>query len=441
MQSNELHAYDVVGVGFGPSNLALGIALEELAGAGAPGRISAAFFERQQSLNWHSGMLLPDAKMQVSFLKDLVTFRNPVSQYSFVAYLHASGRLPRFVNNKDFFPTRMEFHNYLEWVAARLPNRVTYSAEVAAIRPVGRTGGPVDQVEVDVRRNTEATTDRIHARNIVVSTGLVPKVPAGVVRGPRIWHSSEFLARYREREPGRLKQVAVLGAGQSGAEIVRFLYDMEPAAEIYAVMSSYGYSIADNTPFANQIFDPDAVDDFYYAPEPSKRIMWEHHKNTNYSVVDSEVIDNIYHRQYQDKLENRTRLNFVNVARLREVAEAGDTLQIAVESMLTGQLNRIDVDLLICATGYEPMNPAAILEELDGYCVRDEENRYCVERDYRVVTSPDLRCGIYFQGGTEHTHGLSSSLLSNIAIRSGEIVESIIRRRGGTVVPVDQLDG
>jgi L-ornithine N5-oxygenase len=41
--------------------------------------------------------------------------------------------------------------------------------------------------------------------------------------------------------------------------------------------------------------------------------------------------------------------------------------------------------------------------------------------------SPEIRCGIYIQGGTEHTHGLSSSLLSNIAVRSGEIANSIAR--------------
>jgi L-ornithine N5-oxygenase len=33
------------------------------------------------------------------------------------------------------------------------------------------------------------------------------------------------------------------------------------------------------------------------------------------------------------------------------------------------------------------------------------------------------------QGGTEHTHGISSSLLSNIAVRTGEIVKSVARYR------------
>lgn len=54
-----------------------------------------------------------------------------------------------------------------------------------------------------------------------------------------------------------------------------------------------------------------------------------------------------------------------------------------------------------------------------------------MERDYRIITAPEMRCGIDLQGGTEHTHGLTSSLLSNIAVRSGEIIDSIVARTAG----------
>jgi lysine/ornithine N-monooxygenase len=43
----EIH--DVVGIGFGPSNLAFAIAVEEL---GAPG-LRALFLERQPKFGWH----------------------------------------------------------------------------------------------------------------------------------------------------------------------------------------------------------------------------------------------------------------------------------------------------------------------------------------------------------------------------------------------------
>ena len=54
-------------------------------------------------------MMLDGAKMQISFLKDLATLRNPSSTYSFISYLHAHGRLATFVNLSTFTPSRVEF--------------------------------------------------------------------------------------------------------------------------------------------------------------------------------------------------------------------------------------------------------------------------------------------------------------------------------------------
>ncbi len=49
-----------------------------------------------------------------------------------------------------------------------------------------------------------------------------------------------------------------------------------------------------------------------------------------------------------------------------------------------------------------------------------------VARDYRVTTETDVTAGIYLQGNTEHSHGISSSLLSTTAVRAGQIVDSIV---------------
>jgi len=46
----------------------------------------------------------------------------------------------------------------------------------------------------------------------------------------------------------------------------------------------------------------------------------------------------------------------------------------------------------------------------------------------RLAGSLRLPGGWYPRGGTEHTPGLSSSLLSNVAVRSGEITKSIRNR-------------
>ncbi|MFD3606410.1 SidA/IucD/PvdA family monooxygenase, partial [Streptomyces sp. NPDC058656] len=101
---------DVLGIGFGPSNLALAIAVEEHNAQVAPEhRIRAGFLERQPSFGWHRGMLIEDATMQVSFLKDLVTMRNPTSDFSFLCFLRERGRMVDFLNAKTMLRIRFVF--------------------------------------------------------------------------------------------------------------------------------------------------------------------------------------------------------------------------------------------------------------------------------------------------------------------------------------------
>lgn len=153
---------DVVGVGFGPSNVGVAIAvLEHNASVPAGRRLTARFVERQESFGWHRGMLLEDATMQVSYLKDLVTLRNPSSSFTFLSYLHDRDRLADFINYGSSFPTRREFHDYLEWAAGRAEQLgrsaggnvgVDYGREVVEVLPIRDDDGEVELLEVVVRR-------------------------------------------------------------------------------------------------------------------------------------------------------------------------------------------------------------------------------------------------------------------------------------------------
>lgn len=427
METSEHEKYDLVGVGFGPSNLSLAIALEEHRAAVPERPVSAAFFERQPTFGWHRNMLLPSAKMQVAFLKDLATFRNPASRFTFVSYLHESGRLAQFTNNVDFFPTRQEFHRYLVWAESKLTDFVTYDSEVTAIRVPAEIGPePADYLQIDIRTGGAART--VNARNVAISTGLVPRVPDHVRLDDRVWHSSEFLAKFHRVNSDELTAVAVVGAGQSAAEITRYFHEELPHAQIYSVLPSYGYTVADATPFANQVFDPGAVDDYYFGTDETRQAFWNYHRNTNYSVVDDELIRDLYQRLYDEDVRMARRLHFRNLTRVRQVTRSGGTVRLALHSLLDGKCQDLLVDAVVLATGYHSMEPSRLLRDLEQYCLRDELGQLRVERDYRLTTVPELPWAIYLQGGTEHTHGLSASLLSNIAVRSGEIAESVIHR-------------
>ncbi|MDQ1050398.1 lysine N(6)-hydroxylase/L-ornithine N(5)-oxygenase family protein [Streptomyces sp. V4I2] len=418
--------HDLIGIGFGPSNVAMAIALSEHnARVGGQEAITAHFFEQQPCFGWHRGMLIDDATMQVSFLKDLVTLRNPTSEFSFLCYLKSKDRLIDFINHKNLFPLRVEFHDYFEWAAAKVDGMVSYGHEVVGVAPVVRDGA-VEHLEVTVRSGEGLAVHR--ARNLVIGTGLRPLMPEGVERGDRVWHNSELLAKVDELEDASPSRFIVVGAGQSAAENVAYLHRRFPRAEVCAVFSRYGYSPADDSSFANRIFDPAAVDEYYAAPDDVKRRLMDYHGNTNYSVVDIDLIDDLYRQMYQEKVLGTERLRFVNVSRLTGVKETPDKVSATVKSLVTGEESSLDADVVVFATGYSPADPIGLLGEVADRCLRDEEGRVHVERDYRIATDPGLRCGIYLQGGTEHTHGITSSLLSNTAIRVGEILDSLLDR-------------
>ncbi|MFI1285663.1 lysine N(6)-hydroxylase/L-ornithine N(5)-oxygenase family protein [Streptomyces sp. NPDC020858] len=418
--------HDFIGIGFGPSNVAMAIAVSEHnARVGGPEAISARFFEQQPSFGWHRGMLIDDATMQVSFLKDLVTLRNPASEFSFLCYLKSNGRLIDFINHKNLFPLRVEFHDYFEWAADKVEDMVSYAHEVVGVTPVTRDG-VVEYLDVTVRSGEGLARHR--ARNLVIGTGLRPVMPDGVERTERVWHNSDLLTKVDALDGSAPSRFVVVGAGQSAAENVAYLHRRFPEAEICAVFSRYGYSPADDSGFANRIFDPAAVDDYFTAPESVKRRLMDYHGNTNYSVVDIDLIDDLYRQSYQEKVLGTERLRFLNVSRLTDVKETPAKVHATVQSLVTGEETPLDADIVVFATGYRPADPLGLLGEVADRCLRDEEGRVRVERDYRIATDPGLHCGIYVQGGTEHTHGITSSLLSNTAVRVGEILDSLLGR-------------
>ncbi|QNA77338.1 lysine N(6)-hydroxylase/L-ornithine N(5)-oxygenase family protein [Streptomyces sp. So13.3] len=418
--------HDLIGIGFGPSNVAMAIALSEHnARVGRQEAVTAHFFEQQPKFGWHRGMLIDDATMQVSYLKDLVSLRNPASEYSFLCYLQSKGRLIDFVNAKNLFPLRVEFHDYFEWAAAKVDDMVSYGHEVIAVEPVVRDG-VVEYLDVTARSGSEVVVHR--ARNLVISTGLRPVMPEGVDRTDRVWHNSELLKKVDGLEGTNPSRFVVVGAGQSAAENVAYLHRRFPEAEVCAVFSRYGYSPADDSSFANRIFDPAAVDEYFTAPDDIKQKLMDYHGNTNYSVVDIDLIDDLYRQAYQERVLGTERLRFINVSRVTGVEETQDNVRATVKSLITGEETTLDADVVVYATGYSQADPVGLLGEVGDRCHRDDQGRIRVERDYRVATHPELRCGIYLQGGTEHTHGITSSLLSNTAIRVGEILQSIIDR-------------
>lgn len=420
--------YDLIGVGFGPANLALAIAMEE-EGNGA----SRLFLEARESPAWHPGMLLEESQIQISVLKDLATLRNPQSRYTFLNYLHEKGRLYEFLNLRDLCPTRYEFDDYLGWVAQSQSRHVRYGREVMAIEPLAQ-GNRVDLLRVVTSRQDTGEIEERLARNVVLATGGVPALPEGMAsiqRGGRVIHTSDFLTRMRQDFPDRSARhrFVVVGSGQSGGELFSYLLDHYPNAEIVAAIRRFAYKPCDDSDFTNEIFFADRVDWLYNLPPEKRRRVLAETGEVNYAVVDRPLIQRIYRQLYKEKVEGRTRARIQPYAELVALDETSDEIVSRFVDLMTDEPFEIEADAVILATGYRWPSDHPLLAALAPYLVANEEGAagYQIERDYRVKAEAGFEPGIYLQGFSERRHGPSETVLSLLAIRARDIVQSLAK--------------
>ena len=421
------HIHDYLGVGFGPSNLALAIATREFSQGGRSANV--CFLERKPAFNWHEGMLIDGSTMQISFLKDLATLRNPQSRFTFINYLKEQGRLEDFINIQTFFPTREEYNDYLGWAAAQFEDQVHYGQEVQAVEPWLENGRLLG-VEV-ISRSQNGESQRRRARHLVLGLGGAPQVPDAFegVRDPRVLHSSQYRGRI---EPllagaGRRVRVAVVGGGQSAAEIFEDLTQRFPHADVAMILRGTALKPSDDSPFVNEIFNPSFIDRIFQQSDARRHELLTEFRNTNYAVVDLELIERIYQTFYLQKLRREPRHQMLAHREIAAVVADEGGLRLTVRDLVAGNQSELGFDVVVLATGYRRDQHRQLLGGLDAHLDGLEP-----DRNYRLRLRDSDAC-VYLQGCCEASHGLSDTLLSVLAIRSQEIVESIfLGRSAGT---------
>ncbi len=413
---------DIVGVGFGPTNLALAIAIEEYNGTRpVEDRLSARFIDLKTEFSWHTGMLLPDSTMQISFLKDLVSLRNPTSCYSFVNYLHERGRLSDFINLKTFFPSRREFHDYLEWAATRVSVPVSYG--VSAQKIEWQNGRFALETSRDVSEASRSET--LFARNVVLGLGYRAALPENIVPSKRVFHNQHLVSNLEAVRNRENKRFLVVGAGQSAAEVVAYLHERFSDSDVHASLRRFGYSPSDDTPFVNRIFDPQSVDEFYTAPAELKERLLHYHWPTNYSAVDADLINDLYRLEYDETVSGKRRLHIHRTTVVENISDHVDGVSATISDIGGRHKSELTFDAIIFATGFTPFDLRDLLGASIDIGSGFKRDLPVVNRDYSIDL-PNISGRIYLNGGVQHSHGLTSNLLSNVAIRSSEILEAII---------------
>ncbi|XVQ07079.1 SidA/IucD/PvdA family monooxygenase [Spirillospora sp. CA-255316] len=427
MGNSALDPYDFIGVGFGPSNLALAVAAEEL----DPTR-EFVFFEQSPRLLWHPGMMIEGARMQISFLKDLATLRNPASPYTFLQYAKAKGRLEKFVNLAEFRITRLEYQDYLQWVAGFFAGRVAYSSRVTRVTPVRCPGEREHRLfRVEVENAETGERDVHYAANVVHAAGGRARFPEGCHRGaPGVIHSSEFLSALPVGFPDRSEpyDLAVVGDGQSAGEIVGYLLKNFPEARVHLCLSGYALRATDNNPFVNEQFYEENSHDFHGRDENGRAALLKELRNTNYGVVEAGFLDDLYRLVYTEEVQGRRRLTTHPFSRVTRVDAADGAVTMTLADLLGGPGRTLRCDGVMLATGYERGLDRDIFGEVLEFVDTADDAEIQVSPGYRVQTRPGLAGGLYVQGYAQHAFGLGDTLLSLLPFRSARIFTDICER-------------
>lgn len=248
---------DLVCVGFGPASLAIAVAMHDAVAAGTQLTLNSSppkvlFLEKQMQFAWHAGMLLPGAKMQISFIKDLATLRNPRSEFTFLNYLHRAGRLVEFTNLNTFLPSRVEYEDYLRWCASHFDHIVQYDQEVLSISPEPvPLAVPVKHFTVASREGKTGRISNFRTRNVLLAIGGQPSIPKSLpANHPRVIHSSQYahIVPSILTDQNAPYRVAVVGAGQSAAEIFNNIQVLYPNSRTWLIMRSEFLKPSDDSP-------------------------------------------------------------------------------------------------------------------------------------------------------------------------------------------------
>lgn len=422
--------YDIVGIGLGPFNLGMAALCQPLVDSG---ELTAAFFDKRKCFEWHPGMLLNQATIQVPFLADLVTLADPTSAYSFLNYLKHVGRLHQFYIREDFFPLRREYSDYCFWVDSQL-STTTWGTEVLAVAPISDAepvpGGARWRVELSGGRS-------IFARNIVSGVGTTPFIPdeladAAQVQGGTVIHSADYLsARDALRNAD---SVTVIGSGQSAAEIYA---DLLPEAvssgrRVDWLTRSPRFFPMEYTKLTLELTSPEYAR-YFRSLDAGTRDELNQRQRSLYKGISGETINDIYDMLYRLDLScdlaSHTTLRAGVAARFL----AGDStgVEFELEHLETGTRSTHSTHAAVLCTGYRSAQIPTFLNPARAELNLDEAGRFDLDENFAA----DAEGSIFVLNADEHLISLNGPDLGMSPWRNSIVLRAILGRE---VYPIEQ---
>ncbi|MEP2781120.1 MAG: SidA/IucD/PvdA family monooxygenase [Pseudoruegeria sp.] len=427
---------DVVGIGFGPANIALAALFDE------EGVYSNhQFVERTAEPTWQKEMLFDNAldihsNIQNIPHRDLATLRSPRSKYTFMNYLHEKGILLRHLNMDLLMPMRPDFAAYVRWVSEQVSQNLVTNCEVEQVSLQEQDGAPTYRVDMH-------DGDPVYARHVVVGVGREPYIPEVFAKcqgSERVFHLTRYNSASQALRSKGAKKFAIIGSSQSAVEILLHLSKIDPDAELHSYIRRFAYPLKDTNPFMSEIYFPEFTDLYYQAgPDLKQRIDSDVYR-TNYGSCDMDVLQELYRQQYYDQLNNRNKVHIHRMTEILSAEEIEGGVRLTSRNGETGDVTTETFDGVILATGFRntgtgeravqiPKIITGVASALD----LDDNGCLQVDREYRAKLKPehDGAGALVLNGLCETSHGMGDAgSLSLLALRAQTITDALLDMDG-----------
>ncbi|KAG9855428.1 hypothetical protein KCU98_g780, partial [Aureobasidium melanogenum] len=379
--------YDLVVVGFGTTALSLATAL-----ADSETDLKVLFLESKAKFEWAPASVLPENTTRTSFLRDLITTRNPRSEFTFVNYLFESKQLVQFVNSSHIAPTRLVMSNYLSWVASKMEERgwVRYSSTATRVVPVKSGSSLINGWKVGVC-DAQGNTSTVSSKRVILATGSQPKIPDALLGAKdKALHTSEVAPLLHNLKD---QDIAIVGEDQEAAEILEHLQSAGALHRVRATMfiSDSTLRPEDNTSFTQDIVDnclPGATTS-QYPPELRPRLLsTSAPTNTpNHPRISLQTIETIYENLYAQRVltpnPNDWRFNIVPLSQVTSLIPYNNKLRLGLKNTRTNASSTSSgaYDIIISAGGYT--HSTSLLSDIEAAGVL-QNKKASVDAEYRV---------------------------------------------------------
>ena len=412
MKNSCTMTYDLLGIGLGPFNLGLAALSADIP------NFTIAFIEQKETFDWHPGLLLPGARLQVPFYADLVTLVCPQSKFSWFSFLQAKQRLFRFGVQDNPFPLRREYNEYGQWVAGQLPN-LHFGQRVDSVA--------YDEKEkvygvhlLDVKTGIHKT---FHAKHLVIGIGSIPYWPACAkdINSPFIFHASDYL--FNKPKIAAADRITIIGSGQSAAEIFQDTLNVPAIRTLSWFTRSPRFFPMETTPAAFELSGPDYREHFYRLPTTMKEFILAG-QDALYKGINADLLSSIYEQLYERMLDNPSDATALYPnCELQEGQFDSKEIRCVFRHRETGELFDHTTDVLILATGYQPA-PLTVLDAVRNRLNFLPSGMPELSRNYSITADHT----IFLQNQDLHSHGFASADLSFGPYRNAVILNTILGR-------------